>query len=381
MTFLYQLIVLGTPSEEQVAELEEIVSQVVLDFGLRLGQEVAWQLLPEHIELEQQKSTAAVFFGGKNASFANLQSLLTKNIPIVPVVSDLTKVAEEIPTLLRSLNCLSYNVGGSKRVATALLECVGLLHRQRRVFLSYRRDEARQAALQLFDELSSRLFDVFLDTHRLAISEDFQAMLWHHLCDSDVLIMLDTPTYFESRWTSAEFGRALAKGISILRIAWPDVPSSKRTTTASCFNLLSKDIDQSTGQLTDNAIAKICSQLEIVRSQSQAVRNLNLVSTLQFAIEKIGGSVTGVGIHKSVYVRLADGKEVVVYPTVGVPTSKSLHEATKNSSDCSVAVVFDHVGLHPEWLEHLDWLGSHISAASWIKVSEADWYFAGGIER
>jgi hypothetical protein len=99
-----------------------------------------------------------------------------------------------------------------------LLECVGLLPRQRRVFVSYRRDEARQAALQMFDALSSRHFYVFLDTHGITPAEDFQAMLWHRLCDSDVLLMLDTPNYFEGRWTSAEFGRALAKGISVLRI-------------------------------------------------------------------------------------------------------------------------------------------------------------------
>jgi TIR domain len=68
---------------------------------------------------------------------------------------------------------------------------------------------------------SARLFDVFLDTHGIAPAEDFQTMLWHRLCDSDVLVMLDTPNYFGSRWTSAEFGRALAKGIAVLRVGWP----------------------------------------------------------------------------------------------------------------------------------------------------------------
>jgi len=36
---------------------------------------------------------------------------------------------------------------------------------QRRVFVSYRRNESRDAAVQLFEELSARQFDVFLDTH------------------------------------------------------------------------------------------------------------------------------------------------------------------------------------------------------------------------
>jgi TIR domain len=332
---LYQLIVLGAPSDEQITELEKFVSQAVQLFGLRLGQEVAWVINPTVLS-ELQKATAAVFFGGNNASQANLQSLLQQNIPILPVVSSLTNVRQEIPSVLRSLNCLSYEAGGAQRVATALLECVGLLPRQRRVFVSYRRDEARQAALQLFDKLSARFFDVFLDTHGIAPSEDFQAMLWHRLCDSDVLIMLDTPNYFASRWTSAEFGRALAKGISILRIAWPNVTPALCTATASLVALRVQDVDRTTGQMTDAAIARICLQLETVRSQSHAVRNLNLVSNLRFAVEKIGGRVAGVGINKAVYIQLADGRDVVVYPTVGVPTSTTLHDATRNSPDCSV---------------------------------------------
>ena len=238
MAFLYELAVLGAPSDAQISELEQLISQAVQPFGLRLGQEVGWLVRPEAFNPEQQKAAAAVFFGGKDAPQANLQSLLRKAIPVLPVVSDPAKVQEEIPAILRPLHCLAYNAGGAQRVATALLECAGLLPRQRRVFVSYRRDEARQAALQLFDALSSRLFDVFLDTHGIAPAEDFQAMLWHRLCDSDVLVMLDTPNYFASRWTSAEFGRALAKGISVLRIGWPDATPSVRTATASRAELL-----------------------------------------------------------------------------------------------------------------------------------------------
>lgn len=376
MGFLYELAVLGSPSDEQVSELEQLVSQAVLHFGLRLGQEVAWLVRPDTFNPEQQRAAAAVFFGGKDAPQVNLESLLRKAIPVLPVVSDPARVHAEIPPVLQPLNCLAYNAGGAQRVATALLECAGLLPRQRRVFVSYRRDEARQAGLQLFDALSSRLFDVFLDTHGIAPADDFQAILWHRLCDSDVLVMLDTPNYFTSRWTSAEFGRALAKCISVLRIGWPDSTPSVRTATASRAELVAAEIDPATGRLADEAIARICLQLEAVRSQSHAVRNLNLVSNLRNAVEQIGGTVAGIGLHKAVYVRLADGRDVVVYPTVGVPNSTTLHDATTNAPDRSVAVVYDHVGLDRAWLEHLDWLGSHIRTARWVKAAEVAWQFA-----
>lgn len=376
MAYLYQLALLGSPTFDQISELEQSLGHTVGMFNLRLGNEIGWEVCPESFDPKQQKSAAAVFFGGENAPLANIDKLLERGIPLLPVVSDANRVSVDIPALLQPFNCLAYTTGGMQRVATALLECVGLLPTQRRVFVSYRREEAREAAVQLFDALSARLFDVFLDTHGIPPAEDFQTMLWHRLCDSDVLVMLDTPSYFESRWTSAEFGRALAKGISVLRIGWPDCSPSARTATASCVDLLPEDVDFDSGRLAGGAVERICLRLEEVRSQSHAVRSVNLVSNLRIAIQAIGGEVIGVGSNKAVHVRLPDDRIVVVYPTVGVPASTTLHEAVMHTPDQSVAVLYDHVGLHPRWLSHLDWLGQYIHTARWVKASEAGWQFA-----
>lgn len=302
---------------------------------------------------------------------------MSKGIPVIPITSAPGRFDAEIPAQLKALNGLTYATDGHQRISTGLLECVGLLPRQRRVFVSYRRGEARGAALQLFDALSARLFDVFLDTHGIAPAEDFQAVLWHRLCDSDVLVMLDTPDYFTSRWTDAEYGRALAKGISVLRIGWPGVSPSSRTATASRVDLTADEIDMATGHIADEAIIRICTQLEAVRSQSQAVRSLNLFSNLQQSIECIGGKVAGVGLHRAVNLILPNGKEIVAYPAVGVPTSVTLNDAVDHASGRPAAVIYDHVGLHEKWLEHLAWLGKNIQVARWIKVNEASWDFAG----
>jgi hypothetical protein len=377
LAFLYELAVLGSPSDAQVADLEQRVRQAVHPLGMRLGHEIAWLVRPAQFNPEKQRAAAAIFFGAHGAPLANLEHLLRMGIPILPIVSQEGRVREEIPAILLPLNCLHYDVAGAPRTATAFLECVGLLPRQRRVFVSYRRDEARQAALQLFDAFASRLFDVFLDTHGIAPGDDFQAVLWHRLCDSDVLVMLDTPNYFASRWTSAEFGRALAKGIAVLQVGWPDSTPSARTATASRAELLPEEVDMATGRLADEAVMRICMQLETVRSQGHAIRNLNLVSNLRYSVEKIGGSVVGVGSHSAVYIKLADGRDIVAYPTVGVPTSTSLHDAVTNANGRMAAVVYDHIGLHPTWLGHLDWLGSHVRTARWVKATEAAWHFAG----
>lgn len=383
MSSLYEFAVLGAPSDAQVDELEACIAKSIAPFGLRLGHEVAWSARPASFNPDQQKASVAVFFGGKGAPEAHVAELMCRAIPVIPVVSNLSPstVRNEIPEILQSLNCLDYRKGGSQRVATALLECVGLLPRQRRIFLSYRRDEARQAALQLFEALSARLFDVFLDTHKIGVATDFQAELWHHLCDSDVLVMLDTPTYFDSRWAAAEFGRAQAKNISALRIGWPDSKPSERTKTANSIELSQEEIDADTGKLVDEVVSRICLRLEAVRVESHAVRNVNLVSNLRNCIAQIKGEFIGVGANKAVQIKLPDGRDVVVYPTVGVPTSTTLHDASASSPNQSVAVIYDHIGLHPRWLEHLDWLGSHIRPVRCVKSSEAAWKFADWADR
>lgn len=376
MSFIYSLAVLGSPTDTQLSELEAAVAEAVSMFGLSLGKEIGWEIVPDSFIPNQQRSAAVVFFGGMGADHPSLPSLLRGGVPVVPVVSDFSGVASEIPEILHPLNCLSYSNGGAKRLATALLECAGLLPKQRRVFVSYRRDEARQAALQMFDALSARHFDVFLDTHSIAPAEDFQTMLWHRLCDSDVLLMLDTPDYFNSRWTAAEFGRALAKGISVLRVGWPKALPSPRLATASLAELDASELDIASGRISDQAVDRICLQLEDVRSKSHAVRTVNLMSNLRIGIETIGGEVIGMGTGRGIRVRLPDGRIVVVYPTVGVPTSTTMHEASMNSPDESVAILYDHVGLHPQWLSHLDWLGQYIQATRWVKACEAGWQFA-----
>lgn len=368
---------MGAPSDEQIEELAQYLSQVIEPFGMHLGDEVALLIRPSAFNPPQTTAAAVAFFGDVGVSAEGLSEIVRNGIPILPIASAEGRFDAEIPIQLKALNGLFYATSGPQRVSTALLECVGLLPRQRRVFVSYRRAEAREAALQLFDALSARLFDVFLDTHGVPPAEDFQAVLWHRLCDSDVLVMLDTSTYFESRWTSAEFGRALAKGISVLRVGWPDVSPSPRTSTASLINLDPDEVDVATGQLTEEPIDRICVQIESVRSQSHAVRSLNLYSTLQQAVERIGGTVAGVGFHRAIYVKLPDGNDIVVYPAVGVPTSLTLHDAIEHAPGRAVAVVYDHVGLNENWLKHLAWLGDQIQVARWVKASEAAWSLAG----
>ncbi|MGP1717073.1 MAG: toll/interleukin-1 receptor domain-containing protein [Methylophilus sp.] len=376
MTLLYQLAVLGAPSQTQISALSEVIAQILATFNLRLGQDVAWEILPATFKPHQLQPAAAVFFAGPQANMANLEELLERGVPVLPVVSTADQAPIELPEILRPLNYLNYAAAGAEMIATTLLESVGLLARQRRVFISYRRDEAAEVATQLFNALVERQFDVFLDSQGTAPAAEVEALSWHRLYDSDVLLMLDTPTYFDNRWTNAEFGRVLAKGISVLKVSWPDAVATLRSATASIVKLSATDMTADPRRLAEDALARICQQLEEVRSQNHAVRSVNLLSSIRIAIQAIGGKILGVSAHKAVHVQLPNREQLTVYPTAGVPIPFNLEEAYTHTPSQSAAVIYDPVGLNQEGLQHLDWLKTHARATSWIKATEAGTQFA-----
>lgn len=374
---LYELAVLGFPSTDQLASIAAAFEQAASQFKLRVGDEIKLLAKPETFRPDQRTCAAAVFFGGTGGADIDLSKVIdVKSLPILPVVSTSTSVSSEIPVSLRGLNCIFSDKSSTDRIFATLLECVGLLPRQRRVFLSYKRDEATAAAVQLFSELSSRQFEVFLDTHGIGAGVDFQEALWHQLCDVDVLVMLETPGYFKSRWTSAEYGRALAKGIGVIRVQWPDSTPSIHTATASRVKIVAGEL-LADGSLAGIAIDRISEQLEAVRSLSHATRQLSMITAVQSAVEQVEGSLVGVGANRAMHLKLRSGRDLIVQPTIGIPTSLTLQDTLERAGEIDSAVVYDHFGMKKSWQAHLDWLASKVTGGRWMKRTDVAWDIGG----
>ena len=205
---------------------------------------------------------------------------------------------------------------------------------------------------------------------------NWRRQLWHQLSDVDVLLMLESPGYFASRWTDAEYGRALAKGIGVLRVQWPDATPCTTTSTASRVELLAADM-QADGQLIDAAVQRVCHQLEAVRSLSHAVRMMSLMESVRGAIDQIEGRVDAVGPGRMMQVTLRNGRQISVQPTLGVPTAVTMQETLIRAGHENCAVVYNHYGMMERWQEHLDWLARRVGGSRWIRQSDAAWDLAG----
>lgn len=380
---VYELAILGSATAEERAELTATLAGMIDDFGLALGTDVIVHDAATLSGRDKRAAFASVYFGGRYQTDLDVaREVIRSSAPIIPTIAAGAEFNAHVPDFLQSANGLKRRNDDPvmAELASALLECVGLLRRQRRVFVSYRRVESRAAALQLHDLLTARGFDVFLDTHDIRPGDPFQDVLWHRLVDADVMVMLDTPTYFDSRWTRQEIGRARAKEIQVLRVIWPEHTPNKLMDLAETIYLEQSELEGPDGPIAAVTADAIVLRVERLRSRSIAARYMSITGKLRADVEKIGASVEGVGAHRAIAVRLLDDRRIWAYPIVGVPTAEILNdvaEKARRADQREVPVlVYDHIGIRGAWTAHLRWLDEHIRAVRAVKVSEAGWALA-----
>lgn len=376
----YEFIILGG-SSLHLAMLRRKLGEMTASFELRIGVDVEVRDVRTASGRDIHSAAAAAFLGpGTPDDIDIAKALVEAGVPVIPTLPVGGSYSTDIPDFLRSVNGLQWRHNddvATTELASVMLECTGLLRKQRRVFVSYRRAESRAAALQIYDELSARGFEVFLDTHGLRPGEPFQEVLWHRLVDSDVVVMLDTPGYFESRWTRDEIGRARAVGLQILRVVWPGHVPSRMTDLSETIYLGTSDLGGPDGPLSEGARDVVAARVESLRSQAIAARHMAIAGKLRVEVARIGGKVEAVGSHRAMLVCLEDGRQVWAYPVVGVPTAEQLNDIAAKSHRAArgscPALIYDHVGIRPAWTEHLEWLAQHIKVVRSIRVHEAGW--------
>ncbi|MDY4283708.1 toll/interleukin-1 receptor domain-containing protein [Xanthomonas sp. LF06-19] len=377
----YEIAILGDASPEERTQLETTLTAMLAAYDLKVGADVLLLDGGNVSTRNRHVAFAAACFRGKgHADEQVVADLVGSSAAVIPVISNTGSFETDVPDCLQATNGYKLDLAADpemSRLASALLECMGLLQRQRRVFVSYRRTEARAAAVQLHDELSANGFDVFLDTHDISPGEQFQEALWHRLCDSDVMIMLDTETYFERKWTRQELGRARATGIHILQVVWPNHRRNAQTDLAETIYLEASELTAADGPIVEPTVKQIIAATENLRSRSVAARMMSIVGKLRVEAQAIRAQVGGIGAHRAVSIVLPHGRRVFAYPVVGVPTADMLNDvankAQGSGQGSDALLVYDHLGIRPAWLEHLRWLDDNIHVVRAIRAREAAW--------
>ena len=322
----------------------------------------------------------AIFLGEASVAFDSsvLQSLVSDSVVIAPVVSSRSRVQIEIPPLLRQVNALEFRNGtvGLARLVALVLETFRLLRKERRLFISYRRDDSQPFAERLYDALDARGFDVFIDLRSVPPAVDFQSELWHRMSDSDVVVLIDTPGFRAGRWTTAELAQANATNIQILHLLWPGQREDSSSAFSHFMPLRTADFRwrwPGKGKNVRTAtLTRICAHVEQLRARAIAARHRYLVDNLCDAARDLG-MVPLVESEHWISIKLKNGRTLAVVPAVGVPTADRLNvvfNAVGDPSTRDLWVIYDNRGMLAQWLSHLDWLDSHLPLRA-VRMSDA----------
>lgn len=380
----YQIIIIGSDKTFYKEVLDTLYHHIA---ELGLAKESILEIDENNFKTEYKANapTFCLYFGSNSGTFKNIDllNILIKDANLIlPVASDLEKFSSRIPKELQNVNGFELATSNDiEKLVSCILEGLSLLRLSRRLFISYKRDESSTVAIQLFEQLEKNGFDVFLDTHSIRPGEPFQEELWHRMADTDVVVLLNTPGFLNSNWTTQELAKANSMSIGILQVIWPSHKLERDAELSiplqlSDFDFENKIFKNPKSYLTPNAISNIISQVESLRARSLASRQDNIITEFIASSNRVGKKAD-LQSEKFITMKRSDGKELVIIPTVGVPQaftynqSEELVARIKSKNVAGAFLLFDHRNIREKWIKHLEWLDNYLPVKT-IKIVKAE---------
>ena len=371
MRFKYQLILLG----ENENLFKEISLGLQKSFDeLKIVVDILRIVRKENIHEYTGGQPAFVIYSGHKDHLDNETAEILKNQKldgnvILPIFYD--DFYAEIPEILANQNGLKFDNNVNK-ICNIILEGFELLRKNRKIFISYKRAESSNVAIQLYEFLEQNNFDVFIDTHSIDKGEEFQEELWHRMTDCDIILMLNTKGFVESDWCKQELDKAHLKRIGIVHLLWPNCDFADFAHLAFSIKLKSTDFQNSNfsdltkGTLKSDTLKDVIDLVENSRARNLASRQDSLITDFTQAAHD---NNIEVNLQFSRYITqpLSNGKTKIFIPTIGIPQSINCHNSEKliskieNKEIDSITLIYDEMSIRNYWLEHLDWLNEHLS--------------------
>ena len=195
------------------------------------------------------------------------------------------------------------------------------------------------------------------------------------------MVLIDTPDFRKSRWTTEELTRANATNIQILHLLWPGQSEDGESSFSHFHKLAPADFSDWSGppkfrELSPSVAEIVCDFAEKLRARAIAARHRYIVDSFCDAAREHGLS-PNVQPQRWISVALSSGKELAVVPTIGVPTSDRINRvfddiSNRGGGSAGTWVLYDNRGMLASWLKHLEWLDAYLPARSVKMVSIYD---------
>lgn len=370
MTTNFVTKLIGDPSDPRRVELAEqlqLRTGALSDTGERLD------IIDQSAlaELDPNASAVAVVFCRKGMSEEEITAIKEcrrHGIPVIPVVAKLTEFVDVAPDDVKNFNGFELEdsadreelAGNVAELAGLALESLGLQRTKRKIFISYARRDAAAVAQQLREAFSARWYSVFLDTVSIRPGAMFQEELLQELADSDVVVLLNSPSVKSRPYVQQEIAFADQAGVGGVQVVWP---SERPLSEGAYFSPIFLDGGRAAlrngavQSLTPAGLSEILRRVADLRTSLQQLREEQIMRPIQhYARERGWSAVRFLGRH----IELCKGADRIhLDVALGVPTSLDL-ERTFKAERPPGRLVFDALGVTNRQMEHLDFFRSEL---------------------
>jgi hypothetical protein len=227
---------------------------------------------------------------------AAVQRVLDAGLPVFPIVGAREPFTGVVPGLLHPFNALRWDGPlPAARVTSHVLRALGLAEQQRRVFISYRRADALYMAEQLWETLSKRGFQVFLDRFGVAPGADFQRRLFEALDDKSFVLLLESPGVSGSPWVDAEVQYARKQDMGFAALTWPQTVAQNRRMPGVVedyrLHIPPKSLvvdRRGQGRLRPAFLARVLERVESRHAKAFVSRRRRLMGSVRMALRTAG---------------------------------------------------------------------------------------------
>lgn len=384
MTYYYQLVFLGNTNHDAYREIKNRFLSNIQSFGM---DETCVKIIKSNnfdVDYTNNQPTFAFFLGDaahKDEDVAMLNVLLSNGDAIYPLFFKEGAFQQEVPECIHQMNGHQYQSAEVDKYVNCALETLRLLRKTRKVFVSYRRTDSAAVANQLFDVLTKRNFDVFLDTYVIRGADNFQEELFHRMSDCDVLVQINTKDFKNSDWCQKEVEMANMKQIGLVEVVWPN--SSLERWLELCDPVYLKATDfrrgsfkNSSSLLKKEMLDTIARKVESVRARNLAARQDNIRGEFLKEAQKVGKNI----VQELYYLieNLANGRQRLFLPAVGVPSAFEYYESLEfrkllRNDNLEIYLLYDELRIRAQWIHHLDWLDDSLEVKSIKKKDFVSW--------
>ena len=279
------------------------------------------------------------------------------NLQVLPVIKDVRDCGNYIPEQIKSTNALELkDTDPIEKLKNFVLRYFGLLDVNRKIFISYKRDDSEGLARKLYDELNKKNYIPFLDSYVIEPGVNFQEHLMHELADSELMIFINSKNYGGSKWCKEELTAASELQVGIVQLRFEDsenVQESAISRIVPLGNLREKDDDYA------DAIPHIIDEIERYRAMGFELRRKNLVDLMRDKYHDVDFDVCENGLLVSSEAKCA------AYLMNRIPSSYDLQRAEAimqingaNLADYNKMVVYYGLYCRSDISRHHDWLNN-----------------------